>query len=200
MLQKESLSLTTSDPEAPTKLVHEPKPDNSKAPESTQAGQSTSEPGADLDLIDLWPTDPVHTQLPTLESSSSSLVPSRNDLDFLIPSPSLVTSSPLDPSAPQVLSSSSALPLLLTPCGSSSSPRASPPSARREAESLAAPRASRPMSPPRPVSPSSLPQLAAFSSPPRPIYPETLLGYHVTPGRCPAVDLPLQSVVSVMSV
>ncbi|ROJ66298.1 hypothetical protein DPX16_16561 [Anabarilius grahami] len=74
MIRNGGLSLTTSEPEAPTEVV--PGPENIKAPELKQAGQSTAEPGADLDLIDLWSTDPFSTQVPTLESSSSSPVQS----------------------------------------------------------------------------------------------------------------------------
>ncbi|XP_067247960.1 uncharacterized protein [Chanodichthys erythropterus] len=84
---------------------------------------------------------------------------------------------------PLVLSGSSALPPPVTPCGSSSSPRASPPPAWLEAKSPAAPRASRPMSSPRPVSPSPSPRLIAPSSPPRPVCKETPPGSLVTPGR-----------------
>ncbi|KAK9967034.1 hypothetical protein ABG768_001454, partial [Culter alburnus] len=83
MLQNGGLSLIASKPEASTEVI--PKPENIKPPELTQAGQSTAEPGADLDLIDLWSRDPIPTQVPTLESSSSLPVPSGY-LDAPVPS------------------------------------------------------------------------------------------------------------------
>ncbi|XDV15070.1 hypothetical protein PO909_015213 [Leuciscus waleckii] len=55
--------------------------------------------GADYNLIDLWSADPIPAQVPT-HTSSSSPVPSRSLPSsslpvILIPSPSLVTTSPL---------------------------------------------------------------------------------------------------------
>ncbi|XDV42998.1 hypothetical protein PO909_011550 [Leuciscus waleckii] len=141
MIRNGDPSIKDSEPEAPTEVVPE------LAPDSTQAGQSIAEPGVDYNLIGLWSTDPI----PTLTSSSSSPVPSASLPVILIPSPSLVTTSPLDPSAPLVSCSSSALPPPLTSCSSSSAPRAPRPPARLEAESPATPRASRPTPPPRPV-------------------------------------------------
>ncbi|XDV17221.1 hypothetical protein PO909_016590 [Leuciscus waleckii] len=118
LIQNGDLSLTASEPEAPTEVVPEP------TPESKQAGLSIAEPGADYNLIDLWSADPILTQFPTLTSSSSPVpsgsLPSSSLPVILIPSPSLGTTSPLDSSAPLVSCSSSALPPLLTPCGSSS--------------------------------------------------------------------------------
>ncbi|XP_067305964.1 uncharacterized protein [Pseudorasbora parva] len=159
--------------------------------DSPQVGQSILEPGADCDLIDLWSADPIPTQVPTLESSSSSAVLSGYLLSeslpvFLIPSPSLVTASPLDPSAPLVLSSSSAVPPLHIPCSSSSVPWAFLPRARIEAKSPATPRAFRTISPPQHVSPSPLPQLNGPSSPPRLVCLKTLS--FVTPCWPLAVD------------
>lgn len=108
MLRHGGLSLTACEPNAASEVVPEPEPDNIKAPESTHADQSISEPGVDLNLIDLWSSD----QVPTLESLSSSLFPSGDNLlppmfapDFLVPSPPLA------------------------PCGLSASPLASPPPA-----------------------------------------------------------------------
>ncbi|ROL53402.1 hypothetical protein DPX16_7002 [Anabarilius grahami] len=74
--------------------------------------------------------------------SSSSNVP-----NFLASFPPLVTSSPLDLSAPLVSSRSSALPPLLILCGSSDSPRASrSPAQHEDVHSPAPTQASRPMS------------------------------------------------------
>ncbi|KAF4117972.1 hypothetical protein G5714_000023 [Onychostoma macrolepis] len=123
MLQNGGLSLTISKPETPTGLVQEPEPDiTTKAPEAKHADQSTLEPGVDMNLIDLWSVDPVPTQVPTLKPLSSLPVPSglleapvpsglleapvpSGDLpspmslsDFLVPSPLLVSASPLDSS------------------------------------------------------------------------------------------------------
>ncbi|ROL44072.1 hypothetical protein DPX16_1088 [Anabarilius grahami] len=61
---------------ASTEVIPKPEPENIEALVLTQAGQSTAEPGADLNLIDLWSTDPIPTQVLTLESSSSLPVPS----------------------------------------------------------------------------------------------------------------------------
>ncbi len=199
MLQNGGLSLTISEPETPTELVQEPEPDiTTKAQEAKRADQSILEPGVDMNLIDLWSADPVPTQVPTLKALSSSPVPSglleapvpSGDLpppmslsDFLVPSPLLVSASPLDSSAPLVSSSSSALPPPLAPCGSSASPQASPPPARYCAESPAALRPSRPMSPPRSVSPPTPLRLCIPSSPPRPICPRTPLGSLVHPDK-----------------
>ncbi|ROL54759.1 SLAM family member 5 [Anabarilius grahami] len=175
MLQNGSHSLIASEPEASTEVI--PKPENIKAPELMQAGQSTAEPGADLDLIDLWSGDPIPTQVPTLESSSSSPVPSGY-LDapvpsghhlqpvtlpvFLVPSPSLVTTSPLDP--------------LL---GLRPSPHLhfGPPGPRLH------------------LDPSPSPRLNAPSAPPQPVCPDAPLGSLATPGWPPAVDaqLPLRT-------
>ncbi|XDV30849.1 hypothetical protein PO909_033683 [Leuciscus waleckii] len=121
LIQNGDLPLTAREPEAPTEVVQEP------APESTQTGQSIAEPGADYNLIDLWSEDPIPTQFPTLSSSSSLVLsgnlPSASLPVILIPSPSPVTTSPLDPSAPLLSRSSSALPPPLTPCGPSSTPQ-----------------------------------------------------------------------------
>ncbi|ROI79345.1 hypothetical protein DPX16_7233 [Anabarilius grahami] len=153
MLQDSEHSLAASELETPTEVITEPELDDNKARVSTHGDQSISEPGVDLDLRDLWSADPVPNQVPTIETSSSSPVPSGDDLllpmllpDFLVPSPLLVMASPLDLLTPLVLASSSALPPALAPCGSFTSPRASPPLARHEANSPAAPRASRAMS------------------------------------------------------
>ncbi len=188
MLQN-GLSLSVSEPETPTGFIQEPEPDTTKAPKTKGADQSTVKTEADMNLIDLWSADPIPTQVPTLTPLSSSPVPSglleapvpSGDLplpmslsDFVVPSPPLVLASSLDSSALLVSSSSSTLPPLLAPCGSSASPQAPP--ARYCAESLTALRPSRPMSPPRPVSPLTPLRLCTPSSPPRPICPRTPLG------------------------
>ncbi len=190
MLQSGGLSLKGSEPETSTGLVQEPEPETTKVPEAKRADQSILEPGAYMNLIDLWSADPVPTQVPTLNPLSSSPVPSglldapvpSVDLpppmslsDFLVPSPLLVSASSLDSSSPLVLSSSSALPPSQSLCGSSASPQASPPAWCCD-ESLAALRPSRPMSPPRPVGPPTPLRLCIPSSPPRPICPRTPLG------------------------
>lgn len=161
MLLHCGISLAACEPEAPINLVQEPEPDTIKASESTHANQSSPKLGANLDLIDLWFVDPVPTQVPTIDSSSSLLVPSgymddtflSGDLllpvflpDSLVPSP-LVIASPLDHS-----SSSSALPPPLPPWGSSASPLASD-----KLVHLVITWASRHVSPPWPVCPSALP-------------------------------------------
>lgn len=129
---------------------------------SVYAAQSSAEQEVDLNLIDLWSMDPVPTEVPTLESSSSLPVLS-GDLplsllppDFLIP-PSLVMPCSLDPWASPVSSSSSALPPLLALCSSATLSWASRPLTQRESESQVAPQPSRPMSPPQPVNPVVLP-------------------------------------------
>ncbi|XDV34384.1 hypothetical protein PO909_004547 [Leuciscus waleckii] len=125
MIQNGCLSIMTCEPKAATVFVPEPELATIRAPESTRDAQSIPEPGADLCLIDLWSLDPVPSRVPTLESSPSTPVP-PGDLDAPVPSrnlppsmfppsclvssPLLVMSSPLDPSAPLVLSNSSALP------------------------------------------------------------------------------------------
>ncbi|ROL23542.1 hypothetical protein DPX16_18810 [Anabarilius grahami] len=148
MLRNGSFSLTTSEPEAPIEVVPEPETDNTKAPESKQAGQSTAEPGADLNLISLWSMDPIPTQVPTLESSSSSSVlsgflnapvPSGDLLqpvslpDFLIPSQSLVTASPLDPLAPLVAPTPPSQPVSTSPSPQPTTPSSPPQSVCPEA-------------------------------------------------------------------
>ncbi len=143
MLQNGSLSLTVSEPETPTGLVQEPEPDiTTKAPEAKHADQSALEPGADMNLIDLWSADSVPTQVPTLKPLSSLPVPSgllkapvpSGDLpppmslsDFLIPFPLVVSAIPLHSLAPLVSSSSSALPPPLALYGSSATSQASSP-------------------------------------------------------------------------
>ncbi|RXN04650.1 leucine-rich repeat extensin 5 [Labeo rohita] len=53
ILQNGSLSLSVSEPETPTRLIQEPEPENTKSPETKHADQSTIEPEADMNLIDL---------------------------------------------------------------------------------------------------------------------------------------------------
>ncbi|XP_016117145.1 wiskott-Aldrich syndrome protein homolog 1-like [Sinocyclocheilus grahami] len=193
MLQNSGLSLT----ETPTGLVQEPKPESTKAEETEHADQFTVKPGANMNLIDLWSADPVPTQVPTLKPlslpvpyglleapvPSGDLPPPMSLSDFLVPSPPLVSVSPLDSSAPLVSSSSSALPPPLALCGSSASPQCSSPPARYGSESPASLRPSRPMSPPRPVSPPTPLWLCIPSAPPRLVCPRTPLGSLVHPDK-----------------
>jgi len=65
MLWHGSLPLTACKPEGATELVLELEPDLITVLESTHATQSTPEPGADLNLTDLWSTDPVPKSLPS---------------------------------------------------------------------------------------------------------------------------------------
>ncbi len=74
MLQSCGLSLKVSEPETSTGLVQEPEPEATKAPEAKCADQSILEPGAYMNLIDLWSADPVPAQVPTLNPLSSSPV------------------------------------------------------------------------------------------------------------------------------
>ncbi|ROL52407.1 hypothetical protein DPX16_6636 [Anabarilius grahami] len=168
-LRHENDHMTATKPKAPTEAYPELEPENTEDPEPRQANQSIAEPGADIDLIDLWSSDPP-------KSPPSNLQLLRR---------------PLDSSAPVVSSSSLALPPPLVPCGSSTSPLASLLPAWLEAESPAASRAFRPKSLPRPVSSSPSPLLTAPSSPPLPVFPETPLGSLVTPGQPPVVDYQL---------
>lgn len=81
--------------------------------------------------------------------SSRNLPPPMSSPDFLLPQNSLlVLSSSLYLSVPLVLSSSSALPLPLAPCGTSTPPWASCQPARPEVEPLASHQVSEPLSPP----------------------------------------------------
>lgn len=116
--------------------------------------QSITESGEDHCLIDLWSMDPVPSQVFTLMSSPSTLVPSSY-LDGLVPSPSLVSLVSL------VSSFSSALLAPLThQIWASWSP-----AWHEDEDSQASPQASRPMSPPWPVSLSAPPCLCSPSTP-----------------------------------
>ncbi|CAM4404561.1 unnamed protein product [Leuciscus chuanchicus] len=98
-----------------------------------------------------------------LQVPSTNLPPPMFPPDCLVSSPPLVMSSPLDPLALLVLSSSSALPQLPASCVFSALPQTSPPPMWREAESPTSPQLSRPMSPPRPDS-SGLPHTFGSAS------------------------------------
>lgn len=135
-----------------------------------QARKSITEPWVDYDLIDLWSEDPIPTRVPTLISSSSSPVPTRNLLPLSLPV--------LIPS----------LPPLLTPCDLPSKPQASLPPARLEAECPAAPRVSGPTPPSRTVTFTS----TQHSFIARSVCPEVPLGSLNTPGRPTVVDAQLQ--------
>lgn len=87
---------------------------------------------------------------------SGNIPPPMSLLDFLVPSPPLILSSSLYPSVPLVPSCSCALPQPLAPCSYPGLLRAFRPPARLEVESPASHQASRPLSPPRPVSLAAL--------------------------------------------
>lgn len=127
-------------PSEPASLRNPLSLDTIRALENKHADQATPQPGADLNLTDLWPKSPPPNHLPVPPEYLYAPVPSGDLLptmflsDFLVPSPLLVTVSPLDPSELLVLSCSSALHLLLGPCGSSTSPWVSTPPAWHDAE------------------------------------------------------------------
>ncbi len=137
MLQNGSLSLTPASPR-PNRSRH-----------TTTADPSTRDPGADMNLINLWSADPLPPQVPqtfvffagpvqTVRSSVlSGDLPSPMSLsDFLVPSPLLFQPVPWIywcHWCHQLLGSASAT----SSCGSSVSPQASPPPAQYRAESPA---------------------------------------------------------------
>lgn len=102
--------------------------------------------------------------------------------DYLVPSPPLVLSSPLDPLSLLESSSSSALPLLLTLPNSLAPPWASSSLVRHSVmNSLALPQTFRPMFPPQSVCSLASPWFCTSLSPPWSVSPRTPLGSLVPP-------------------
>ncbi|KAI2658486.1 hypothetical protein H4Q32_016572 [Labeo rohita] len=179
ILQNGSLSLSVSEPETPTRLIQEPEPENTKSPETKHADQSTIEPEADMNLIDLLLEAPV---------PSGDLPPPMSLSDFLVPYPPLVSARSLDLSAPLVTSRSSALPPSLAPYGSSASPQASPPQTRPVCPKTPLGSLIHPNKP-RSVVAQHPPQTSGSQAMPRPS----------TPSASPGASLPLVSPSSLLA-
>ncbi|KAL0168987.1 hypothetical protein M9458_037209, partial [Cirrhinus mrigala] len=163
MLKNSGFSLTASEPKIPTGLVQEPVLDTIKP--------KRLKPEADLNLTDLWSTYPFPTLVPTLKPLGFSPIrrPSSSDVPAGFPGP--ISSAGFS----QFLGFVGPTGVIQLLGSAFAASFASPPPAQYSAESPAAPRSSRPMSPPRP--------LCISLSPQRPICPRTPLGSLIHPEK-----------------